>query len=412
MLVVHLSLSPLAGAPIRLVNALNKHTNIEARLINFNPQCYGSRTFPEDLSWNDNREECISLIKNADIIHLHHFINVSDSDNPFQFNFSEAVKKNCKFIRHFHSDLAYVSGKRFKKAKQILEDKFTKLVIPHYPERTFLSATIVPNIVPIHDEIFMPKQTTNKKIKVFYSSSTKASRWDDRWQTKGWPEVTDVLKKLSKELEFEYIEAYGIPYKECQSLKQSADIVIGDLVTGSYHLTELEALAQGKTVICNPDPRTLLTLSNLTGCKDFPFVISNLQSLPEVLRYLIQNPELLKNIGKFGRKWMEDYYDDKILIQQYVKIYNDITDGKTLFRNGHNQDADVKDFLYNKLYDLVYYAEMKRSIDLHKIKTKYLRYKILSKITFGKTRKKYKQKKKELKAKLKTIKKLMSQITF
>lgn len=43
------------------------------------------------------------------------------------------------------------------------------------------------------------------------------------------------------------------------------------------------------------------------------------------------------------------------------------------------------------------------------LRRKYLLYKILSKIMFGKTRKKYKQKRKELKAKIKSVKKLMKQ---
>lgn len=46
-------------------------------------------------------------------------------------------------------------------------------------------------------------------------------------------------------------------------------------------------------------------------------------------------------------------------------------------------------------------------INYTKIKHKYWRYKILSKITFGKKRKKYKQKKKDMKARLKEVKKFL-----
>ena len=49
--VVHLALTPLAGSPVRIVDALNKHTGVEARLVVRWPDMYGSRTFPGDLEW-------------------------------------------------------------------------------------------------------------------------------------------------------------------------------------------------------------------------------------------------------------------------------------------------------------------------------------------------------------------------
>ena len=48
MICVHVSYTPLAGSPIRIVNALNKWTDIKARLINLNPNIYGDRVFEED----------------------------------------------------------------------------------------------------------------------------------------------------------------------------------------------------------------------------------------------------------------------------------------------------------------------------------------------------------------------------
>ena len=49
----------------------------------------------------------------------------------------------------------------------------------------------------------------------------------------------------------------------------------------------------------------------------------------------------------------------------------------------------------NSLLDVILFTELKR---------KYFKYKILSELTFGKTRKKYRQKKQELKERIKTVK--------
>ena len=93
MKIIHLALTPLAGSPIRIVNAINTHTKVNARLAVYDSAIYGTRTFEEDLTWEKNREEIIDLIHDSDIIHLHHYINLKE--NPFKVNFKERVWSRC-----------------------------------------------------------------------------------------------------------------------------------------------------------------------------------------------------------------------------------------------------------------------------------------------------------------------------
>ena len=78
MLIVHISYTPLAGSPIRIVNAINKYTTLNARLINLNPSLYGNRIFQEDLIWEKDKEEALELISKADIIHFHHWMELNN----------------------------------------------------------------------------------------------------------------------------------------------------------------------------------------------------------------------------------------------------------------------------------------------------------------------------------------------
>lgn len=101
MLIVHIAFSPLAGAPIRIVNALNAYTNMHARLINTNPAGYGKRTFPEDLIWKEaNKEECLELISKADIIQCYHWIDFDSDKNPLGvcLKKSGASRKICSHV--------------------------------------------------------------------------------------------------------------------------------------------------------------------------------------------------------------------------------------------------------------------------------------------------------------------------
>ena len=80
--VLHVALTPLAGSPIRIVNALNSHTAVRARLAVLDPGAYGSRTFPGDLDWQSHTDEVREVLGKVDILHLHHFFDLDD--NPFK----------------------------------------------------------------------------------------------------------------------------------------------------------------------------------------------------------------------------------------------------------------------------------------------------------------------------------------
>ncbi len=352
--VVHISKTSLAGAPIRIVQALNKYTNYEARLVNFMPTelSNGEYVFDEDLNWQDknSRNEAIKLIKDADIIHLHHFMDL-EFYNPFLINFKKETKSGCKFLRHYHTDKEYIAKNDLDFNKLYPNDNVPSIVIPHYPERTFLDYPIVPNIIPIRDKDYMPINNNNDKIKVAFSVSNKNSYKNERWATKGYPEVSAALRDLSDKMNFEYIEISDMPLKNALQIKQHADIIVGDIVTGSYHLTELEGLSLGKPTLTYLDQRSVMTFINTFCTKDIPFVNVNLNNLECALSDIIQNAELRKSIGEFSRVWMEEYYDDKILINVFVDIYENLLCGKEIIRSGMDNYKNVKEFLYNRIYD-------------------------------------------------------------
>lgn len=354
MLVVHIAFSPLAGAPIRIVNALNAYTNMHARLINTNPAGYGKRTFPEDLIWGGgaNKEECLELISKADIIHCYHWIDFDSDKNPLGVCLKK-VAPRAKFVRMFESDLDFIiKNNPSISAQEILNDPYPKLVIPHYPERTFLDAFVVPNIIPINDPLLMPMAIQSEKPSVFFSASSCGSMWCERWNTKGLPEVVRQMENLQKIIDFNFRLVTNTPYEQCQKLKQQSDIVIGDTTSGSYHLTDLEGLSQGKPVFSYLDSRTQLTLTNLLGCSDLPFVNSRLEEIDLPMCEMIGNETLRKEIGIFSRQWIEKYYRPENLVKYFLDAYEKVLNEEPLHRQNYLSFPKVKHFLYNTLYDM------------------------------------------------------------
>ena len=353
-LVLHIARTSLAGAPIRIVDALNKHTKYEARLAVYLPIRLSDERlmFREDISWENpnQRIEVVELARRADVIHMHHYMN-TDITNPFMLDFDHLKKPTCKILRHFHSDRDFLSKTEIRFEESLKKDKNPKVVIPHYPERTFPDLDIVPNIIPINNELYKPVITNNEKPKVVYSASNRTSSKGTRWATKGYPEVSPLLKNLSEKYNFEYIEIHNMTFKDAMLIKQQADIVIGDVVTGSYHLTELEALAQGKPTITYLDGRSVMTFMNTFKTNDIPFVNADINNLEYAIKDLVENPDLRQQIGSFSREWIEKYYDDSELIKKFVQIYDDILSDKPILRKNAENHTAVKNYLYNRVYD-------------------------------------------------------------
>lgn len=376
MICVHVSYTPLAGAPIRIVNALNKWTDIKARLINLNPNIYGDRVFEEDLIWEKDREEALRLIANANIICFHHWMKLDD--NGFKINFLNTAKKNCKFIRQFHSNLDTITGGD-KNLKEIIlnenipifyphypERIFQKIIIPYCPERSILNAKIVPNIIPINDENYKPQhKTENDKPTIFYSYTFNNEGFSSRWDTKGYPKVSLLLEQFKDSANIKKIT--NIPFFECLRIKRNSDIVIDDIITGSYHLTSLEALSQGKPTLAYLDNRTQYILRELTGASELPFVNVKMEESKYVLEELCRDKKLREQIGDYSRKWMEKYYNDKDLVKIYKKVYEDILNGKDISRYTLK---DANKWLSIDIEDLIWKARKENYEALHKDKDK------------------------------------------
>lgn len=352
MNVVFITCTPLAGAPIRIANALNQYTEYKTRVIDLNPNCYGNRTFEEDLVWVENREECLQLISQADILHFHHFFDIDSEHNPFNINFRK-INPTAKIIRHFHSTLDFIlQCNQGLSVSDIEKDKYPKLVVPHCSERTFLSACVVPNIIPIKNSLLIPQETTNRILEVFYSVSSPYSMRVARWETKGLPEVTSKINEILKEVYFDFKLVQNTPYLECMKLKQYSDIVIGDVTSGSYHLTDLEALSMGKPTLTYLDSRSQFVLQNLLKCDSLPFVNCRLEDMKAPFIELIRNDGLRKEIGDFSRSWIEKFYDDKVLVKYYVEVYEKLLNGEEISRQENLMYPEAKRFLYNTLYDM------------------------------------------------------------
>lgn len=320
--ILHLSETPLSGAPYRLmkVQRLGGHN---ARLINHRVR-YNGRTnmvYPHDILLQRdcdcctdgvfNREEIYSLFDSADILHFHN--NVHD---VFLLKLYPQLRKYLKskhVVFQVHSpreSLKYVEKDINNK------DVNTRLVIAQFQARQYKDFTVVPNAIDITDPLYSPKDYENEVPHIVYSpSNTNLKGWND----KGFRDVMRVLERLPKD-KCTYDVITNTPHLKCIERKKKGDIAIDELVTGSYHLCTLEGLSHGQAVFCSVDSLTVKALMKVAPAA-FPVISSSPRTMQTDIETLIERPDLIRHYRAITRKFMEDYWSPQQINEHYIKAY-------------------------------------------------------------------------------------------
>jgi SAM-dependent methyltransferase len=329
MRIVHLALTPVAGSPWNITQATNAYTNITARLITYDPESYGGRTFQNDLDWRVDKKNALAVLKEADIVHLHQWFRPIDW-------FGAEVAKICEskiLVRQFHSAPELFTGGDDLIMEAIDKDPIPQLVMAQYQERFYPRARIVPNIIPINSRNYLPVKVRPKNTPpvVAWSPSSRNSLFSSRWETKGYCETLNILRRLEDKgvCRLDLIE--NLPHEESLNRKKMADLVFDEVVTGSCHTSGLEGLSLGKPVMGWLDERTQQVLRHITGANSLPWINVHLEDVEKTLHVLLKDKKTLNELGAESRVWMCEWYDDRILIKQYAQVYEDLIKRPEIF---------------------------------------------------------------------------------
>ncbi|SLM30107.1 Glycosyl transferase family 2 (fragment) [Desulfamplus magnetovallimortis] len=382
--VIHFSITPLAGAPIRLVQALNRLTSINARLVDLNRY----DLYDHDVVFSETPDLAKDLAEESDIIHLHNYLDCN-STQFHPIDFATLRKKGKRIVRHFHSTPDWIAEVMGISEDELCACTLPSLVIAQYPERFFINSRVVPNLIPHSDMLYLPAYHTGSenhdggsnvkmdKVKnitrkencdIFFSYTKTVGAFERRWDTKGAPETIAILERVVEKTGCTCTTVTGKPLGDVLKHKQQSNIVVDDLVTGSYHLTGLEGLSQGKAVLSFLDQRSLQLLRYISGSDHCPFINVRLEDAEKVLTWLLDNPETCRDIGNAGRMWILDNWNGKKLIQHFTRAYSDLLESSDSDFPGRQsnlltQDA-VSHFFNKTLHDIVYNSRREKANSL------------------------------------------------
>lgn len=316
--VLHITENPIAGAPMNLSRALNKYQSdkVKSRHIAASDR-NENRVFDSDLLLDvHSADEIEQAVLQADVVHFHNFYSKQYLFRKYPYLWPEVKKKPRVWQAHSQRSIEWMDiteGLRDQRAKH--------LVIGQYHPREWPECEVVPNIVDIWDEKLMPTKRDNDLMRVAFSPSRIGLKG---WDNKGYEVTKPVLQRLVDEGLIEAEIIYDYPYEKCLKHRRVADVVIDECVTGSYHLTSLEALSQGQCTVAGLDNIQLETLATLTGTKSHPWFVARADTLYDRLKMLAEHTPTVKMYGLQARAWMEKYWNPKDLTARFVKIYEEM----------------------------------------------------------------------------------------
>lgn len=360
MHVLHLALTPLVGAPMRICRALRLHVGISSRfaVLDTNGGAYNRMVFDTDLHWARDRDEIIELARTADVIHLHNFLDL-DSKQFHPIDIRALWYEGRPMVRHFHSTPSNVAAYMRITEQLVIDCPIPKLVIPQYPARFFPTAKIVPNII-LDDELTRSTELRAGTLRMCYAPTRFNSGRASRWDTKGYFETIRLLKTLVRkaaalniDVRVDIIEQ--VSHAECLQRKSACHIVIDDLVTGSYHLNTLESLASGSVCLTYMDRATQQAVFDLTGRNDFPALNVGLEDAEAVLLDLLGSQQLVDAIGTHSRAWMSQHWAPKVMSRHFLDAYAHVTahPGQPFPSRSHC-DPMVQNWMDVRMNDLVW----------------------------------------------------------
>jgi hypothetical protein len=294
-----------------------------------NPRAYGSRTFEEDINFIESKEEAISLIMKADLIHCHHWIDLQY--NPFGIDF-----RGKAVVRHFHSEPDFVAYHANVERATIIFEDIPQIVVAQHQERYYPFARPVPNIINT-DQIQKVVASLNVEkddlLRIGFHPTSESDCFSERWNTKGSVQTLQMLERL-KNGSIVIENQKNVPHSVLLSIRARCDILLDEMVTGAYHLTGLESLALGKPTFGYIDQRCAYNIFAITDCSTLPWLNFSLNELEKPLLEFCTNKQLREYVGIKSKEWINQHWSDKALVLHYVDVYDEVLRGRRMLRNG------------------------------------------------------------------------------
>ncbi|MFD0710685.1 glycosyltransferase family 4 protein [Paenibacillus sp. GCM10027626] len=203
-----------------------------------------------------------------------------------------------------------------KKLKELSQYIDHAIVADHellsYIEGRYKHIHLLRQFITLDKFPFSPPSANNRKPLIIHAPTND--------YLKGTEYVIQGIERLRRKgLDFDFKIITNVSHKEAIKEYQKADIIVDQLLQGSFGVVSLEGMALGKPVICYVRDSMI---------KRYPpglaIVNANKDTFYDVLKKLVKKPELRREIGISGREYIEKYYDSRQLVLELESIYKSL----------------------------------------------------------------------------------------
>lgn len=318
MRIAHLSVTPCAGAISALSSAIRDFTEHGSRWICTSGSVNNLR-FEEDVLWQDTAQ--CGILARCDFMVFHNGSSprvFAPPIEPMRDYLLGDPSKRIAYFHHSHPDAC---------AGLAAESEGLRCFVPAQYQATLWKDCVPVRGVVRFDRSDFPKRKDrgDGKVRIGYAPTFRESQngrepgsaaW---YHCKGFDVTVPVLAKLAqarKDVEFTLIE--GLPYDMAMEVKSSCDILIDEVVTGSYHRSTLEALALGIPAVVNISPEVHGVMVRAAGANDIPVVHATAETLEERLLWLIgMKKDARRELGASGRDWMVRHWHPQDIARRF-----------------------------------------------------------------------------------------------
>lgn len=171
-------------------------------------------------------------------------------------------------------------------------------------------------------------------VRLYHAVGHRADRTrDDGTNIKSSHVYLPLIDKLKAEgCKISLLEPTGIPNKELRYIQLQADIFLDMLSYGWFGANVREAMMLAKPVICYLRPEWLASLARELPeyAAELPIVQATPETVEQVLRDLIANPEKRSEIGRKSRAFMLKWHASGPAAARYEQICMELLRGNPL----------------------------------------------------------------------------------
>lgn len=310
-----------AGLMISLKGALNAIPGCSCRSMVLSPSFYN---YPKDIVIDEVRDDfelTRYLLEKADLLCFVH----SDWDSTFPFgpikwrDYLPGKKVVVMIVSSTFNHNPRLSVEKYRQMGVTAISTCARFLTPFQGRGCKLIPIPMRDILkdPKYKEIFVKYNKCSDKVRVLHAPTDELG--------KNTQLFIQVMKKLQRRYaNVEMVLMRGKSHREAVEATWNSDIVFGDIyIEGYWGRSVWEALMLSKPALAYLDQLCKEGWRSL-GVPELPVVEVNPNNLGEKIAELIEDASLREEIGVKGRRWFEQYYDERKLAENMINYFQEL----------------------------------------------------------------------------------------